>query len=77
MLNVSKEQWLEWRDHPVTRVLNKSVDVRIDEAKEQIVGSTDPEFDRFAKGMSWAFREVLEFEPDLLQEESKVEIQTE
>ena len=77
MQNVSKEQWREWRDHPVTVVLGESIKIRVEEAKDQIVGSTDPDFDRFAKGMIWAFREVLEFEPDLTLEESNVEIQTE
>ena len=68
MSNVSKEQWIEWKSHPVTRALKEASKERIEEIKDQIVASTDPDYDRFLKGMIWAYNEVSQAKPDLIDE---------
>lgn len=66
---------MEWRDHPVTLAVNEAIQGRINDSKESIVNSTDPEYDRFLKGMIWAFREVLDAQPDfLITEDVKLEL---
>ena len=72
MPNVTKEEWLEWKNHPVTIAQNSAVRDRIEEATEQILGSFDPDFDRFLKGMVRAFNEVLEAKPDIIEEDNEV-----
>lgn len=77
MKNVSKQDWIEWRNHPVTENRDEAIKERIKELTEQILGSTDPEFDRFVKGMVWAYNEVLNTKPDFIDEElSEDEIST-
>ena len=68
MSNVNKEQWIEHQNHPVTRALKQAIYERIEEAKDQIGASSDPDDDRFLKGMIWAFNEVLEAKLDLTDE---------
>jgi hypothetical protein len=47
-----------------------AVSERIEDCKDQIVGSNDPDFDRFLKGMVRAFTEILNVrvdnDPDLI-----------
>lgn len=47
---------------------------RIKEATEHLIGSTDPELDRFLKGMIHAYREIIdmEIEPDYNEEPDEV-----
>ena len=69
MPSVNKQQWLEWRENPVTRALKESVTERIEEAKDQLSDPyADPKFDLVLKGMIRAFNEVLEAKPDLIDE---------
>lgn len=66
---MNKSQFSEWKSHPVTEALNNAVDDRINELKERLVNSFDPEEDRFLKGMIRAFREILQIEPEDLGED--------
>lgn len=61
---LGKELWQAWLQNEVTQERNRSIQERIDGCKDQIVSSTDPDHDRFLKGMIWAFNEVLEAKPD-------------
>jgi hypothetical protein len=48
---------------------------RIQEAKDQLSDpNSDPDRDRFLKGMIWALREVLEVEPQITIEEDSNEV---
>lgn len=67
---VNKEQWLSWKEHPVTQALNNQIQDRILECTDKVFSSSDPEFDRFVKGMVHAFREILEFEVEFPIEEN-------
>ena len=69
MPKLSKDQWLEWRNSPVTDAVYLAVQNRMDEAKEIIVHSSDPDLDRVMKGMIRAFYEVLDLKPDFTVEE--------
>ena len=60
---------LEWQENQITRLLKEVIEERIDEAKEKLVNSSDPEFDRVVKGMVLAFREVLDWEPQVEEDE--------
>ena len=73
MSNVSKEHWIEHQNHPVTKALKLAIYERITEAKDQIVASSDPDHDRFLKGMIWAFNEVLEAKLDLIDESEETD----
>lgn len=50
----------QWKSHPVTKLLNEAIQERIEDAKEQLVASSNYEFDQFVRGMIKAFRDVLE-----------------
>ena len=74
--SVNKEQVLEWLSHPVTLLQKEVVAERVSEAKEYIVVSDDPNYDRLIKGMIRAFYEILEWKPELTTEEDIDEVQT-
>jgi len=59
MQHVTKEKFLEWKENPVTRAQDEALNYRIEEIKDQILGSSDPDYDRFLKGMARGFSEVL------------------
>lgn len=69
MPNVTREEWQEWQNHPATLAIKEAIVERIAESKDKIVHSTDPDFDRFIKGMIWAFHEVLEARPEVIIDE--------
>ena len=66
---VNKELFQEWIGHPVTRELLEAVKERIEEAKEVLVLSDDPEYDRILKGMVRGYNEVLEWQPEVVDAE--------
>ena len=77
MQKPNPEQWVEWRRNDVTEAVMDQIRVRIEEAKEQLVGpSNDRDFDQFVKGMIRGFQEVLEVQLDTSEEDSEDEIQT-
>ena len=59
---ISQELVSEWHNHPVTEALKAAVRERIQEASDKVMMSSDPDFDRFIKGMVHAFKEVLDME---------------
>ena len=70
---VTKEHWDEWLNHPVTNALHEAFKERIEEIKDQIVISRDPEYDKILKGMIWAYHEALQAKPDLIDESEETE----
>ena len=76
MRRPSPEQWQEWQRNDVTEAVMDQIRVRIEEAKEQLVGpSNERDFDQFVKGMIRGFQEVLEVQLDTSEEDSEDEIQ--
>lgn len=63
---VNKEHLQEWRDHPITEMLVEVIKERIGEGLEALAASDDPDLDRKIKGMIHGFREVLEWEPEVV-----------
>lgn len=61
---VSKEEFLEWKQHPVTEAFIEAIKDRITESTEFLVESAGKEngFDNYMRGFIKAYREVLEFE---------------
>lgn len=52
----------------------QAVSQRVEDTKDQIIGSHDPDYDRFLKGMIWAYKEIMQVRvdetPDLITIES-------
>lgn len=77
MQKLSPEEWISWQRNSVTEAVMDQIRVRIEDAKDQLVGpSNDRDFDQFVKGMIRGFQEVLEVQLDTSQEEDEDEIQT-
>jgi hypothetical protein len=76
---VTKEQLVAWRNHPVSQALIKAALSRIEEAKDQIVGSTDPDFDRIIKGVIRGHSEHLDVyfddDPEIIEIVKELEIE--
>ena len=73
-MQLNKEQLLEWLSHPVTRALKASIYERIDEGHIRILHSTDPMFDQTAKGIILGLKEVLDWQPEVTEEENRDEV---
>ncbi len=59
--------------HPVTEALREVIKERIDEAVEEMLLSNDPEKDRIIKGIVVGYRDVLEWEPEVVDAEVQPE----
>ena len=55
---------MEWRNHVVTLEVMAAIKERIEEAKEVLVSSNDPEYDRLLKGMIRAYKDLLDVKLD-------------
>lgn len=67
---ISKEEFLEWKNSMVTQEFLKSIELRIEEIKENLVVSAgvEPLQDRFLAGMVHAYKEVK----DVAMEEMEI-----
>ena len=69
---IGPEQWQEWKRSDVTQAVMDQIRERIEEAKDQLLGSNnDRDFDQYVKGMVRGFSEVLEVQLDLPTEEDE------
>ena len=66
---VTKEHILEWMAHPVTKVLHEMLKERIEDGKQLLVSSDDPDLDRKMKGLVIGYNDVLEWEPEAIDAE--------
>ena len=64
MTKVSKQEYLEWRKHPVTQVVMEAVEERVKEANEKLLGFNERDFDVFLKGMIRAYHEFITVRPN-------------
>ena len=66
---ITKDDFLDWKKHPVTQALYGGMVNRINEAALELAGSAgiDPLDDRFKCGIVRAYQEVLTLEFDELE----------
>jgi hypothetical protein len=74
---MTKEDWKNWKQDAVTRLFYSAVDERIEDAKETLanVAGQDPLQDSFYRGFIFAYREMLEFKFEELDDEEGVTLQ--
>ena len=74
MPNVTQEQWQEWQNHPVTEALRVAIKVRLSECSDQVLlgPNNTREFDQYVKGLFRGLSEVLEFKPEVKEDDSEV-----
>ena len=60
-------------DHPVTKELHLVIKERIEEVKEALILSDDPDFDRKLKGIVTGYNDVLEWQPEVVDAEVQPE----
>lgn len=67
---VTKEEWLDWKRNPVTKAFYDAVEERIEDAKDMLSSSAgvDPTTDNFYRGFINAYREMLNFRIEDLDE---------
>ncbi len=59
-MDISREEFLDWKSQAVTKEVFKVIDERINDAKDELSASAgdDPVADRYLVGMIRAFREL-------------------
>ena len=70
---VNKEQIQEWMTHPVTIALQEVLKERIEEFKDLLISSDDPNLDRKVKGIVIGYNDVLEWKPEAVDAEVQPE----
>lgn len=60
---LTKEDWKNWKQDPITRLFYSAVNERIEEVKEVLSNTAgqDQLQDNFYRGFIYAYREMLEF----------------
>lgn len=60
---ITKEEWVDWKNDPVTEAFMETVNERIEDAKEILANSAgiDNANDNFMRGFIKAFNEMLDF----------------
>lgn len=60
---ITKEEWLDWKMHPVTEAFFKACEERREETKELLVAQAglDSTQDNFLRGFATAYAEMQEF----------------
>lgn len=71
---ISKEHVLQWTDHEVTKALREVIKERIDELKDLLVSSDDPDLDRKVKGIIIGYNDVLDWQPEVVDAEVQDEV---
>lgn len=67
---ITRGEFAEWRRNPVTRALFEFIDEQVEQAKEGLAmdAGLNPLADRDLVGGIAAFRDVLEWQPEMEQE---------
>jgi len=68
---LSKSEWTDWKQHNITRAYFHAADQRIEEVKEILSNTAgqDQEQDNFMRGFVAAYREMLDFRVEDVQDE--------
>lgn len=71
MSRVTKEEWIEWKNHPVTKAFYEAVEIRVEESKDLLSYSAgvDQAQDNYWRGFIGAYREMLEFKIEDIDED--------
>ena len=72
----NKELLLEWKSHPVTQELRKAIEERVKSAFEELLISVDPDYDNRVKGLTRAYQEILEWEPEIEEKDEDGKVRT-
>ena len=69
---VDKQDFLEWRDSPVTEELKKNLQEAVEGIASRILTrqESNPMDDQFLKGLMRGLTETLEWVPDLREEQN-------
>lgn len=72
-MNITKGDYDLWKVEPLTKAWFEACNQRIEEAKEQLAGSagTDSDMDNFLRGFIHAYREMLDFRVDDIEEDDE------
>ena len=70
---VGKQAYIEWREHSVTEEMKKGIQEAMESVVARIVTrqESNPMDDQYLKGLLRGFTEVLEWTPDLSNEEEE------
>ena len=67
---ISLIEFKEWKErNKVTLAVQDTIRERVENLKNQLVSSTDRDFDMIVKGMIRAYNDMLDIEPDMTDEE--------
>lgn len=66
-----REKLQEWHLNPITGLQKEVVRERIEDLKADLLNPNEREYDVFLRGMARAFQEILDWEPDIPEEETK------
>lgn len=68
---ISKLEFQQWKEHPVTKAYFEASNVRIEDAKEilAVQAGMNPDEDNFFRGFIRAYREMLDFTIDFYEDE--------
>lgn len=60
---MTKEEWVDWKQHPVTKAYFEACEERVVESKELLSTSAglDSNQDNFMRGFIHAYREMMDF----------------
>ena len=70
---MQREKLQEWLLNPVTALQKEVLRERILEALENLANNNEREFDVFVKGMVHAYREILEWVPQIEEDDDDVQ----
>lgn len=70
-MTISKSEWTDWKQHNITRAYIQASFERIEESKEILANTAgqDPIQDSFMRGFIAAYREMLDFRVEDVQDE--------
>jgi len=68
---ITKEEWVEWKTHPVTRGFFQACEERREDTKELLIAQAglDPDSDNFYRGFAAAYKEMQEFTIEGLEDD--------
>jgi hypothetical protein len=67
---VTKAEFSDWRDHPISKELLESINEQCNKIVEEILNRQDPNVnrDQYLKGMLSGFSQVVGFTPDWVED---------
>lgn len=68
---ITYDDYVLWKNDPMTKAWFEACQIRVEEGKEQLAtqAGSDPVFDGFVRGVIHAYREMMSFSVEELNEE--------